>query len=191
MVLSIKESREFTLFQAFAGNPSFDMALDAIEAHDRKNPKERILASSEDKLLLFESYKIFREAERPIQKGGKSVDYGDMQLLERLKTIISQRLPAISREVVSDSTTSSAMIMANIGRMLAVHAKNVKTLGRKELARQKRQAAEDDKRRTAMIERQGRVNVGGYGGGAVFSVKSSTYKTSGEAIRERMAKEHD
>lgn len=180
MVLSIKESREFVLFQAFAKNSSFSAALKAIEAHDRENPKERILASSDDKLFLFESYKFFREAEKPLQKNGERPDYGNPQLLERLKTVISQRLPAVSREVMLENAKSPAMIMANIGRMLAVHAKNIKTHGRQELARLKRQEFENNNRRTvAMTKKQGQVNFGGYGGGVVFSVKSNNYKTSG------------
>ena len=191
MVLSIKESREFTLFQAFANNSSFLEALDAIKTHDEANPQGRILASSEDRLFLFESYKIFRDAEKPLRKDGKAPDYGNPQLLERLKTIISQRLPAVSREVMLESSKSPSMIMANIGRMLAVHAKNLKTVGRSELMRQKRQAFVEERRRMAMTEKHGRVNVGGYGGGAVFSVKSGKYRTSGEMIKQRIAQEYD
>lgn len=189
MVLSIKESREFTLFRAFAENKTFKEALEAIKTHDEAHPEGRILASSDDKLFLHESYKAFREAEKPLMKNGERPDYGNPQLLERLKTILSQQLPAVSRVVISDKMTGASMTMANIGRMLAVHAKNVKALGRKELARQKLAAAQEEKRQAALIEKQGRVNVGGYGGNTVFSVKSGEYMTSGQAIRQRMIEE--
>lgn len=41
--LSIKESREFVIFQAFSQNDSYNAALDALEKYDRENPDRRIL----------------------------------------------------------------------------------------------------------------------------------------------------
>ena len=37
--LSIKESREFVIFQAFSQNDSYNAALDALEKYDRGNPR--------------------------------------------------------------------------------------------------------------------------------------------------------
>ena len=141
---------------------------------------------------MFESYKLFREAEKTlISKEGQRPDYGNEQQLERLKTVLSQRLPAVSREVLLANATGISLSMANIGRMLAVHARNLKIIGRKDLAEQKKQAAKEDRRQMALTERQGRVDHGAYGGGSVFSTKSGDYKSIGQILKERIIAEEN
>ena len=131
--LSIKESREFVIFQAFSQNDSYNAALDALEKYDRENPDRRIFASAEEKKAMRDSYLMFKEAERIISRGGSAPDYDNPQIMERLNTILRQQLPAVSREVMKSATASTAINKANVGRMMALHARNVKALGKKML----------------------------------------------------------
>ena len=123
--LSIKESRQFVIFQAFSQNDSYNAALDALEKYDRENPDRRIIASAEEKKAMRDSYLMFKEAERFISRGGSAPDYDNPQIMERLNTILRQQLPAVSREVMKSATASTAINKANVGRMMALHARNV------------------------------------------------------------------
>lgn len=188
--LGITESREFFIFQAFANNQSYDEALGVIEAHDRDHPEGKILASAVDKLYMKESYKLFREASRPLYgKGGLAPDYDNPQVMERLKNIIKQKLPPTARDVLSERTGSVTMNQANIGRMLAVYAGQLKALGKKALNEQKRQAEAKHYGTVATTDRSGRVSHGGYGKGIVFSDESKPYKTTSQILQDRIRDE--
>ncbi len=178
--LSIKESREFVIFQAFSKNNTYSSALDDLEKYDRENPDRRIFATPEEKKAMRDSYLMFKAAEKTIERSGGMPDYDNPQVMERLKNVLSQQLPAVSREVLKDAPASTAINKANVGRMMALHARNVKTLGKKML--QQRVSGHEQ----AMVARQG--NVGTSPHEKVIS-NDSTYKRNEEIIIERMLRE--
>ena len=164
--LSIKESREFVIFQAFSQNDSYNAALDALEKYDRENPDRRIFASAEEKKAMRDSYLMFKEAE---------------QIMERLNTILRQQLPAVSREVMKSATASTAINKANVGRMMALHARNVKALGKKMLQQGKE-----------TVHEQARVGKSGITGHSPYEKVISTeptYKRNEDVVVERLLKE--
>ena len=169
--LSIKESREFVIFQAFSQNDSYNAALDALEKYDRENPDRRIFASAEEKKAMRDSYLMFKEAER--------ID--NPQIMERLNTILRQQLPAVSREVMKSATASTAINKANVGRMMALHARNVKALGKKMLQQGKE-----------TVHEQARVGKSGITGHSPYEKVISTeptYKRNEDVVVERLLKE--
>ena len=176
--LSIKESREFVIFQAFSQNDSYNAALDALEKYDRENPDRRIFASAE---AMRDSYLMFKEAERIISRGGSAPDYDNPQIMERLNTILRQQLPAVSREVMKSATASTAINKANVGRMMALHARNVKALGKKMLQQGKE-----------TVHEQARVGKSGITGHSPYEKVISTeptYKRNEDVVVERLLKE--
>lgn len=179
--LTIKESREFVIFQAFAQNDTFQGALSTLEDYDRDNPNRRIFASPEEKKAMRDSFAIFKEAENIITKAGTRLDYDNPQVMERLKTILSQKLPAISRDTFKNATTSVAINKANVGRMMAVHAYNVKTLGKKLMKEPK-----DNSHVQAVVEKYAKLGTSPHK--EVFS-KESTYKSNQDVIRDKMMEE--
>lgn len=179
--LSIKESREFVIFQAFSQNDSYSSALDVLEKYDRENPDRRIFASAEEKKAMRDSYLMFKEAERIISRGGLAPDYDNPQIMERLNTILRQQLPAVSREVMKSATASTAINKANVGRMMALHARNVKALGKKMLQQGKETAHE-----------QARVGKSGITGHSPYEKVISTeptYKRNEDVVVERLLRE--
>ena len=179
--LTIRESREFVIFQAFAQNDKFSDVLETLEEYDRNNPDRRIFAAPEEKKAMRESFAIFKEAENIISRNGTHLDYDNPQIMERMKTILAQKLPAVSRDTFNNATTSTAINKANIGRMMAVHAYNVKTLGKK-LLREPR----DDSHIQAMVEKYGKIGNSPHK--EVFS-KENTYKSNQEVVRDKMLEE--
>lgn len=179
--LSIKESREFVIFQAFSQNDSYNAALDALEKYDRENPDRRIFASAEEKKAMRDSYLMFKEAERIISRSGSAPDYDNPQIMERLNTILRQQLPAVSREVMKSATASTAINKANVGRMMALHARNVKALGKKMLQQGKE-----------TVHEQARVGKSGITGHSPYEKVISTeptYKRNEDVVVERLLKE--
>ncbi len=179
--LTIRESREFVIFQAFAQNDTFHGALSDLENYDKNNSDKRIFVAPEEKKAMRESFAIFKEAERIISRNGTRLDYDNPQIMERLKTILSQKLPAISRDVFKDATSSVAINKANVGRMMAVHAYNVKTLGKKLM-----QEPKDNSHVQAVVDRYAKLGKSPHQG--VFS-KESSYKSNHEVLRDRMIEE--
>lgn len=179
--LTIKESQEFVIFQAFAQNDTFHGALSALEDYDKNNPEKRIFASLDEKKAIRESFAIFKEAENIISRNGTRLDYDNPQVMERLKTILSQKLPAISRDTFKEATSSVAINKANVGRMMALHAYNVKTLGKKLM-----QQPKDNSHVQAVVERYGKLGSSPHK--EVFS-KENSYKSNQEVIRDKMLEE--
>ena len=179
--LSIKESREFVIFQAFSQNDSYNAALDALKKYARENPDRRNFASAEEKKAMRDSYLMFKEAERIISRGGSAPDYDNPQIMERLNTILRQQLPAVSREVMKSATASTAINKANVGRMMALHARNVKALGKKMLQQGKE-----------TVHEQARVGKSGITGHSPYEKVISTeptYKRNEDVVVERLLKE--
>lgn len=179
--LSIKESREFLIFQAFSQNKTYDAALTELEQHDAAHPDKKIFASAEEKKAMFDSYIMFKEAERMISRGEVAPDYDNGQVLERLKNVLSQKLPAVSREVIKSGMVSPALNKANVGRMMAVHAKNVKIMGKRELFSKKKIEHEQ-----AFV---GKSGVTGHSPYERVVSEERTYKRNEDIILERMLKE--
>ncbi len=179
--LTIKESREFVIFQAFAQNSTFQGALSVLEDYDRNNPNRRIFAAPDEKKAMRESFAIFKEAENIISRNGTKLDYDNPQIMERLKTILSQKLPAISRDTFKDATSSVAINKANVGRMMALHAYNVKTLGKKLM-----QEIRDNSHVQAMVEKYGKLGTSPHK--EVFA-QDTSYKSNQEVVRDRVLDE--
>lgn len=181
--LSIRECREFIIFQAFSQSVSYDKVLDRLEEYDRLHQNCRIFISAEEKKAMKESYKLFREVEKIIRRGEAFPDYDDPVIMERMKNILSQRLPAISREVFKNETANPAINKANVGRMLAVHARNVSALGRKMMT-QKPEIEHEQ----AMVGKNGITGHSPYD--KVVSGEK-TYKTHAELIRDKLLQEQN
>ncbi len=179
--LSIKESREFVVFQAFSQNKDFRSALKRMEQFDREYPDSKIFAGPEDKKAMRESFRVFKEAEATISRHGTALDYDNPQILERLSTILNNQLPAVSRETLKQATSSAAINKANIGRMMTKHAQNVKKLGNK-LMRQKPERDHEQ----ARIVKSGRTGHSPYK--EVISTEK-TYKPMRDIIWQRMLEE--
>ncbi len=179
--LSIKESREFVIFQAFSQNKDYHSALKRMEQFDREYPDSRIFNDPEDKRAMRESFVQFKEAEAIMSRYGTALDYDNPQILERLNTILRQRIPAVSREILKQDTASVAINKANIGRMMARHAHNVKKLGNKFM-----------KQETKPFHEQARVVKSGKTGHSpykeVISAEKS-YKSVRDIIWQKMLEE--
>lgn len=124
---------------------------------------------------------MFKEAERIISRGGSAPDYDNPQIMERLNTILRQQLPAVSREVMKSATASTAINKANVGRMMALHARNVKALGKKMLQQGKE-----------TVHEQARVGKSGITGHSPYEKVISTeptYKRNEDVVVERLLKE--
>lgn len=182
--LTIDKSREYVIFQAFSNNSTYKDALTELEAFDRENPDRRIFASAEEKRAMRESYRLFKDSELEVQRGGMTLDYDNKQVIERLKTVLSQKIPAISREVLKQHTDSPAINKANVGRMMAVHARNIKVYGKKELSKFMEERQEN---RQAMVDKYRKLGRSPYEG--VFS-KESSYKPIGKVLKERESSGH-
>ena len=101
--------------------------------------------------------------------------------MERLNTILRQQLPAVSREVMKSATASTAINKANVGRMMALHARNVKALGKKMLQQGKE-----------TVHEQARVGKSGITGHSPYEKVISTeptYKRNEDVVVERLLKE--
>lgn len=179
--LSIKESREFVVFKAFSSNDSCEGALKDLEKYDRENPDKCIFTSAEDKKGMRDSYVMFKEAERMIDRVNGRPDYDNPQIMERMKTILSQKLPAISRDVIKDATTSVAINKANIGRMLFKHAKNVGALSKRMM-----KESVEHRHEQPRVSRHGNVGRSPYE--KVYSDKK-TYQRNEDVLIERMLRE--
>lgn len=184
VTLTIDKSREYAVFQAFSNNSTYKGALTELEAFDRENPDRRIFTSAEEKKMMRESYRLFKESELEVKRGGMTLDYDDKQVVERLKTVLSQKMPAISREVLKQHTDSLAINKANIGRMLEVHARNIRVYGKKEM---KKNMEERRENRQVMVDKYRKLKHSPYEG--VFS-RASSYKPIGQVLRERGSSNH-
>lgn len=185
--LSISESREYTIFQAFSNKKSFVEALDVLSQHDKANPGRQIIRGAAHQQALFESYKLFREAERKVSYKGKKPDYDDPVIVERLKNILMQNIPLSARKIVSDKSMGTMMNKANIGCLLDNYAKHIEILGKKAMNEQKRQDEAAFKRRQAQLrcEKHGNVRRGSYDERQVFSTESK-YRPIGQILRDRI-----
>ena len=179
--LSISCGREFSVFQIFAESKSFRAALKKIEAYDKEHQTGKIAATPEDKKALRESFSMFKEAEKTISNNGTALDYDNPQIIERLNTILTQRLPAISQDVIKKETSSLAIKKANIGMMMAKHAENIRRLGKKMVMQKP-----ERRREQAMTERTGKTGHSPHE--KVFSTKTS-YKSNHDVIVERLMQE--
>ena len=179
--LTIKESREFVIFQAFAKNDTFHGALKAMEEYDHANPDRRIFAAPDEKKAMRDSFKVFKDAEKIIARNGTALDYDDPLIMDRLNTILSQSLPAVSKRVIKEDTSSLSIKKANIGRMMAVHAHNVKTLGNRLMKENNERSHE-----TAMVAKHG---ITGHSPHEKVFSNERTYKSNTDVLLERLLKE--
>ena len=179
--LTIKESREFVIFQAFAKNDTFRGALSAIEEYDKANPDRRIFAAPDEKKAMRDSFKLFKDAEKVIARNGTALDYDDPLIVDRLNTILSQNLPVFSKKTMKDDTSSISIKKANIGRMMAVHAHNVKTLGNRLMKENKERQHE-----AAMVAKHG---ITGHSPYEKVISNERTYKSNTDILVERLLKE--
>ena len=187
---TLKQSNDFIIFQAFAESKSYKEVVKKIEDHDLSSPNSKIFNTAKDKLDFKECYKIFKKSEKKLNK---SIDYYKESDINRLRIVLEQELPEISRRFVNSETANINLQKVNIGHMMLTHFFNIKKYGPKVLSElkneEKRRNSPKRTREVATTSRYGIVDHGSYSSKSVFSTESKTYKTAQQIIKERIRKE--
>lgn len=169
--LSISESREYIIFQAFANNENFKDALTAMELHDKEHSSGQIFNSAADKKAMRESFNVFKEAERIVSQGKGKPNYDDPVIVERMRTVVSQRILPMRAVVVNKNAQGITTKKANIGSIMYHYAQDYQKLDARDKQRMTREA-NTITHEQAMTDKSGIVDYGGYDSRNVISQKS-------------------